>query len=89
MMIFLILLPFGVFWALMLLTAADMALFAAAATGLAVIAWDQFRGRQLKILGAGSVVLFVGSGFTSRWPIPASARRPSSWPSMPACSRSR
>ena len=62
MMIFLILLPFGVFSALMLLTSADMALFAAAATGLAVIAWDQFRGRQLKILGAGSVVLFVGLG---------------------------
>jgi len=62
MMIFLILLPFGVFSLLMLLTSADMALFAAAATGLAVIAWDHFRGRQLKILGAGSVVLFLGLG---------------------------
>ena len=62
MMIFLILLPFGVFSGLMLLTAADMALFASAATGLAVIAWDAFRGRQLKMLGAGSVVLFLGLG---------------------------
>ncbi len=63
MMIFLILLPFGVFSALMLLSSADTALFAAAATGLAVIAWDHFRGRQLKMLGAGSVVLFLGLGF--------------------------
>lgn len=62
MMIFLVLLPFGVFSALMLLTSADMALFAAAATGLAVIAYDHFRGRQLKMLGAGSVVLFLGLG---------------------------
>lgn len=62
MMIFLILLPFGVFSALMLLAPADMALFAAAATGLAVIAWDLIRGRRLKMLGAGSVVLFLGLG---------------------------
>jgi hypothetical protein len=62
MMLFLILLPFGVFSALMLLTAADIALFAAAATGLAVIAHDHIRGRQLKMLGAGSVILFAGLG---------------------------
>ena len=62
MMIFLILLPFGVFSALMLLTSADLALFAAAATGLAVIAYDRLRGRQLKMLGAGSVALFLGLG---------------------------
>ena len=62
MMIFLILLPFGVFSALMLLTSADLALFAAAATGLAVIAHDRLRGRQLKMLGAGSVALFLGLG---------------------------
>ena len=62
MMIFLILLPFGVFAMLMLLASADMALFAAAATGLAVIAYDLVRGRQLKMLGAGAVVLFLGLG---------------------------
>ncbi|MDP2331361.1 MAG: hypothetical protein Q8M19_11800 [Reyranella sp.] len=62
MMIFLILLPFGVFSALMLLTSADIALFAAAVTGLAVIAYDLIRGRQLKVLGAGSVALFLGLG---------------------------
>jgi hypothetical protein len=63
MMIFLILLPFGVFSALMLLTSAEMALFAAAVTGLASIAHDHFRGRQLKMLGAGAVALFLGLGF--------------------------
>lgn len=62
MMIFLILLPFGVFSLLMLVISAETALFAAAATGLAVVAWDAFRGRQLKMLGAGSVVLFAGLG---------------------------
>ncbi|MDO9062755.1 MAG: hypothetical protein Q7U92_27530 [Bradyrhizobium sp.] len=63
MMIFLILLPFGVFSLLMLVTPAETALFAAAATGLAVIAFDLIRGRQLKMLGAGSVALFLGLGF--------------------------
>jgi hypothetical protein len=62
MMIFLILLPFGVFSLLMLATAAETALLSSAATGLAVIAWDAFRGRQVKMLGAGSVVLFLGLG---------------------------
>jgi len=62
MMIFLILLPFGVFSVLMLVTSAETALFSSAATGLAVIAWDAFRGRQLKMLGAGSVALFLGLG---------------------------
>ena len=62
MMIFLVLLPFGVFSFLMLVTSADIALFASAMTGLAVIAYDRFRGRQLKMLGAGSVVLFLGLG---------------------------
>ena len=66
MMIFLILLPFGVFSALMLLASADLALFAAAATGLAVIAYDRLRGRQLKMLGAGSVALFLGLGLYLR-----------------------
>ncbi len=62
MLIFLILLPFGVFSALMLLSSTEMALFGAAATGLAVIVYDLVRGRQLKMLGAGSVVLFLALG---------------------------
>jgi hypothetical protein len=62
MTIFLVLLPFGVFSLLMLATAAEIALFSAAATGLAVITHDFVRGRQLKMLGAGSVILFGGLG---------------------------
>ena len=46
----------------MLVTSAETALFSSAATGLAVIAWDAFRGRQLKMLGAGSMVLFLCLG---------------------------
>ncbi len=63
MMIFLVLLPFGVFSLLILLTSAEIALFASAMTSLAVIAHDFVRGRHLKMLGAGSVVLFLGLGF--------------------------
>jgi hypothetical protein len=62
MMIFLILLPFGVFSLLMLLASAETALFASAITGLAVIACDAVRGRSVKMLGAGSFVLFLGLG---------------------------
>jgi hypothetical protein len=62
MMIFLILLPFGVFSLLMLLASAETALFASAITGLAVIGHDLVRGRSVKMLGAGSFVLFLGLG---------------------------
>jgi hypothetical protein len=62
MTIFLILLPFGVFSLLMVVTSADIALFTGAAAGIAVIAYDRIRGRQLKMLGAGSVILFAGLG---------------------------
>ena len=46
----------------MLVTSTAVSLFAAAVTCLAVIAYDLLRGRQLKILGAGSVVLFPAFG---------------------------
>jgi len=62
MMIFLILLPFGVFSLLMLLASAETALFVAAATALAVIVCDAVRGRSVKMLGAGSFALFLGLG---------------------------
>jgi hypothetical protein len=62
MTIFLALLPFGVFSLLMLVTSADLALFASAATSLAVIAWDAYCGRQLKMLGAGAAAVFLGLG---------------------------
>ena len=62
MTIFLILAPYGAFAFLMLVTSAAISLFAAASVCLAVIALDAARGRSLKILGAGSAVVFVGVG---------------------------
>jgi hypothetical protein len=62
MTIFLILAPFGAFALLMLVTSAPVSLFASAAICLAVIAYDLVRGRSIKILGAGSVILFGALG---------------------------
>jgi hypothetical protein len=62
MTIFLILAPFGSFALLMLATSAEMALFASAAICLAVIGIDVARGRSVKMLGAGSVVVFSAIG---------------------------
>jgi hypothetical protein len=58
MTIFLILAPFGSFALLMLVTSTAISLFTAAAICLAVIAYDLVRGRSVKMLGAGSVLLF-------------------------------
>jgi len=62
MTIFLILAPFGSFALLMLVTSAQVSLFAAAAICLAVIGVDIYRGRSIKTLGAGCVVVFAGLG---------------------------
>ena len=62
MTIFLILAPFGSFALLMLVTSAEIALFASAAICLAVIGIDVARGRSVKMLGAGSVAIFSGIG---------------------------
>lgn len=62
MTIFLILAPYGVFAALMMVTSATVSLFAAAAICLLVIALDVVRGRSVKILGAGSAVVFTAIG---------------------------
>ena len=62
MTIFLILAPFGSFALLMLVTSADIALFTSAAICLAVVGIDIVRGRSVKMLGAGSVVVFSGIG---------------------------
>jgi hypothetical protein len=62
MTIFLILAPYGVFALLMPVTSATVGLFAGAAVCLAVIALDVVHGRSVKILGAGSAVLFIGVG---------------------------
>jgi hypothetical protein len=63
MTIFLILAPYGTFTLLMVVTSATVSLFMSAAVGLAVIAFDIIRGRAIKILGAGSVILFSALGF--------------------------
>jgi hypothetical protein len=62
MTIFLILAPYGAFAFLMLVTSAAVSLFSAAAICLAVIAFDVARGRSVKILGAGSVIVFAAVG---------------------------
>src|SRR5437762_14006066 len=62
MTIFLILAPYGAFALLMLVTSAALSMFAGAAICLAVIAYDLAGGRSLKILGAGSVVVFAAVG---------------------------
>ena len=62
MTIFLILAPFASFALLMLVTSTAVSLFAAAAICLAVIVYDLVRGRSLKMLGAGSVVVFAALG---------------------------
>ena len=62
MTIFLILAPYAAFAVLMLVTSATVSLFTAAAISLAVIAYDLAGGRSMKILGAGSVVVFTAVG---------------------------
>lgn len=62
MTIFLILVPYAAFALLMLVSSADVALFTGAAICLAVIAYDMARGRSLKILGVGSVIVFTAVG---------------------------
>ncbi|MCC8960953.1 hypothetical protein H8A95_01170 [Bradyrhizobium sp. Pear76] len=63
MTIFLILAPYGVFATLMLVTSATVSLLCATLICLAVIAFDIARGRSIKILGVGSVIVFTAVGF--------------------------
>lgn len=62
MTILLILAPYGAYTMLMLVSSATVSLFSAAAICLAVIAFDLVRGRSIKILGAGSVMVFTAVG---------------------------
>jgi hypothetical protein len=62
MTIFLILAPYGAFATLMLVTSAAVSLFVSAAIGTMVMAHDAWRGRSIKVLGAGSVILFATLG---------------------------
>ncbi|MHC2252262.1 intracellular septation protein A [Bradyrhizobium embrapense] len=73
MTIFLILAPYGAYATLMLVTSATVSLLAAALICLAVIAFDIARGRSIKILGLGSVIVFtaVGSYLTFVDPTPS------------------
>jgi hypothetical protein len=59
MTIFFILAPYGAFAILMVLTSAAVSLFVSAAICLVVIAHDLARGRSIKLLGAGSAILFT------------------------------
>ncbi|MBC7576726.1 hypothetical protein [Tardiphaga sp.] len=62
MALFLILAPFGAFTTLMLVASATASLFAAAALSLAIIVWDVLRGGSVKMLAAGSMLLFGALG---------------------------
>jgi hypothetical protein len=62
MTIFLILAPCGAFTLLMLVASTAVSLFAASLVCLAVIALDAYRGRSVKLLGAGSAIVFAGLG---------------------------
>lgn len=62
MTIFLILAPYGAFAMLMLVASAAVSLFAAAVICLLVIGHDAWRGRSIKMLGAGSAMLFAALG---------------------------
>ncbi len=62
MMIFLILAPYAAFTLLMLAGSPVASLLAAAAICLMVIGYDVFRGRAVKLLGAGSAILFASLG---------------------------
>jgi hypothetical protein len=60
MTIFLILAPYGVYAFLMLVTSATSSLLVAGSVSVATIAFDAWRGRSLKILPAGTAILFAG-----------------------------
>ncbi|RZN05023.1 hypothetical protein CWO91_30590 [Bradyrhizobium genosp. SA-3] len=62
MAIFLILAPYGAFALLMLVTSATISVFAASAICLATVAIDVMRGRSVKILAAGSAIVFAAIG---------------------------
>lgn len=59
---FVILAPFGAFAALLLVTSSATSLFASAALALGIMLWDVWRGGSVKMLAAGSVLLFTAIG---------------------------
>lgn len=67
MTLFLILLPFGAFSFLMLVTSAAASLLAAAALSALFVGCDVARGRSVKMLQAGSGLLFAALGAYLLW----------------------
>ena len=59
---FLIIAPFGAFAILMMVSSVAISLFAAAALSLGIVVWDVIRGGSLKMLAAGSVLIFSALG---------------------------
>ncbi|WP_439398801.1 hypothetical protein ACRQ5Q_15490 [Bradyrhizobium sp. PMVTL-01] len=62
MAIFLILAPYGAFTFLMLVTSAEISVLTASAICLATVAVDVARGRSVKVLAAGSAIVFAAIG---------------------------
>jgi hypothetical protein len=62
MAFFIIMSPFIVLAALLAFTSASVSLFAGGAVALCAVCVDLWRGREVKMLAAGSVVLFAGLG---------------------------
>ena len=60
MTIFLILAPYGAFTTLMLVMSATVSLLTGAFVCAATVAFDAWRGRSVKILAAGSAIVFAG-----------------------------
>ena len=59
---FLIIAPFGAFAILMMVSSVAISLFAEAALSLGIVVWDVVRGGSLKMLAAGSVLIFSALG---------------------------
>lgn len=62
MIAFLIIAPFAVFATLMLVASTAVSLLVAAALSAAIMIWDVLRGGSVKLLAAGSVLLFTTLG---------------------------
>lgn len=58
-MLFLILAPFATFATLMMLTTVKISLAASAVVALGIFGWDLVKGRSIKMLSAGAVILFA------------------------------
>jgi len=59
---FIILSPFIVTASLLAVTSAPLSLFAGCAVALTLVSFDMWRGREVKLLGAGAVVVFAALG---------------------------